>query len=74
MSTAALYGFLLLRASLHRATLRLHLTDERGEGVISAAIAVLVMALLGALMWGVFHEMFESTTKKTSDQVKTIGS
>ena len=25
--------------------------DEAGEGVISAAIAVLIMAFLGALMW-----------------------
>ncbi len=26
--------------------------DDRGEGVISAAIAVLIMAFLGAAMWG----------------------
>ena len=32
--------------------------DERGEGVISSAIAVLVMALLGALMWVAFKAIF----------------
>ena len=30
--------------------------DESGEGVISAAIAVLIMASLGALMWIGFKE------------------
>ena len=33
--------------------------DDRGEGVISAAIAVLVMAFLGALMWVGFQQMWE---------------
>jgi hypothetical protein len=30
---------------------RCGMRDDRGEGVISAAIAVLVMAGIGALMW-----------------------
>jgi hypothetical protein len=47
--------------------------DERGEGVISAAIAVLIMAFLGALMWVVFKDMFSSTTAKTKGQVDLIG-
>ena len=48
--------------------------DERGEGVISAAIAVLVMAFLGALMWVAFKEVFAGTTAKTKNQVDLIGS
>lgn len=49
-------------------------TSERGEGVISAAIAVLVMAFLGAAMWLAFKGMFQKTSNKTSDQVDLIGS
>ena len=49
-------------------------TSERGEGVISAAIAVLVMAFLGAAMWLAFKGMFQSTTEKTNRQVDQIGS
>ena len=52
---------------------RLHLDDERGEGVISAAIAVLVMAFLGALMWVAFKTIFDNASSKTSDQVNQIG-
>ncbi len=48
--------------------------SERGEGVISAAIAVLVMAFLGAAMWLAFKGMFKSTADKTNNQVDKIGS
>lgn len=51
---------------------RRHL-DQRGEGVISAAIAVLIMAFLGAAMWLAFQSMFETTTTNTTDQVEQIG-
>ena len=47
--------------------------DERGEGVISAAIAVLVMAFLGALMWVAFKAVFTGATTRTKDQVDLIG-
>ena len=33
--------------------------DERGEGVISAAIAVLVMAFLGVPMWVGFQQIWD---------------
>jgi hypothetical protein len=46
---------------------------ERGEGVISAAIVVLIMALLGASMWLFFNKVWADTSKKTDDNVKTIG-
>ena len=47
--------------------------DERGEGVISAAIAVLVMAFLGAAMWFAFTHIFENTAVQTCNQTKLIG-
>jgi len=47
--------------------------DERGEGVISTAIAVLVMALLGALMWVAFKAIFADASARTSTQVGQIG-
>ena len=51
---------------------RLH--EERGEGVISAAIAVLIMAFLGALMWVGFKALFQDTQTKTGNQINRIGS
>ena len=48
-------------------------STERGEGVISAAIAVLIMAFLGAAMWVAFKEMFHTTAQNTKNQVDQIG-
>ena len=56
-----------------RATLS-RLRDDRGEGVISAAIAVLIIAFLGALMWVAFKGIWEDTEQRTQDQVGQIGS
>jgi len=57
------------------------LTDERrrgrgdrGEGVISAAIAVLIMAFLGAAMWVGFQKMWKTTESTTNQKVEQIGS
>lgn len=47
--------------------------DDRGEGVISAAIAVLIMAGIGALMWVGFKTIWEDTESNTSDKVAEIG-
>lgn len=46
---------------------------DRGEGVISAAIAVLVMAGIGALMWVGFKTIWEDTEDNTKDKVAEIG-
>jgi len=46
-----------------------HRHDQRGEGVISAAIAVLVMAFLGVGMWVAFNTTFQRTTTKVDDKV-----
>jgi len=46
---------------------------DRGEGVISAAIAVLIMAGIGALMWVGFKAIWEDTESNTQDKVSEIG-
>ena len=46
---------------------------ERGEGVISTAIAVLVMAFLGAAMWLAFRDMFAAAADSTRTKVEEIG-
>jgi hypothetical protein len=47
--------------------------DEEGEGVISAAIAVLIMAVLGALMWVGFQQIWGHASTQTDSQVTKIG-
>ena len=56
----------------HRTANRIGL-DERGEGVISAAIAVLVIAVVGGLMFAAFKELFNSTSEKAKSAVGQIG-
>jgi hypothetical protein len=46
---------------------------ERGEGVISAAIAVLIMAFLGAAMWIAFNSIWNDSEQKIRDNVESIG-
>ncbi|WP_208029145.1 hypothetical protein [Rhabdothermincola sediminis] len=46
---------------------------DRGEGVISAAIAVLIMAFLGAAMWIGFNRMWKDTESTTQTKVQQIG-
>jgi hypothetical protein len=48
--------------------------DEAGEGVVSTAIAVLIMSLLGLAMWLAFRQIFDDATTKTGAQVNQIGS
>jgi hypothetical protein len=47
--------------------------DERGEGVISASIAVLVMAFIGVAMWVAFSGTFQHAAKHVDNQVNCIG-
>lgn len=70
---ASLATYTWVRAGLVTARHRLT-TDDRGEGVISAAIVVLIMAFLGVLMWGAFKLLFENASTNTSNQVDQIGS
>jgi len=43
--------------------------DERGEGVISAAIAVLIMAFLGVGMWVAFSATFGHAEHNVDNKV-----
>lgn len=47
--------------------------EEAGEGVISTAVAVLIMAALGAVMWLGFREIWDNASTQTTDQINTIG-
>ena len=47
--------------------------DEAGEGVISTAIAVLIMAALGAVMWVGFQAIWDNASTNTTNQINTIG-
>lgn len=49
------------------------LAGEQGEGVISAAIAILVIAFLGVAMWLAFDVLMTDATSTISDQVNQIG-
>jgi hypothetical protein len=57
----------------HVRNAREHAASEAGEGVISTAIAVLIMALLGAAMWIAFQGIFEDAADRTSEQIEQIG-
>ena len=72
MPSLLLYGYIITRHATAAALRRTNL-DQRGEGVISAAIAVLIMAFLGAAMWVAFDRIFSDTTDKTERQVDEIG-
>jgi type IV secretory pathway VirB2 component (pilin) len=54
-----------------RGTLRQR--NERGEGVISTAIAVLIIAFLGIALWTGFDSMMEDATDRTRAQIEQIG-
>jgi type IV secretory pathway VirB2 component (pilin) len=47
--------------------------SERAEGVISTAIAVLIVAFLGIALWTGFDAMMNSATERTRTQVEQIG-
>jgi hypothetical protein len=63
--------FLVARGRSHARSARRH--RESGEGVISAAIAVLIMAFLGVAMWVGFNQIWQDAETNTSDQVNQIG-
>lgn len=69
----SLASYTWARSGLVNAHHRL-VSDDRGEGVISAAIVVLIMAFLGAAMWVAFNQIFKDASTKTSENVGSIGS
>lgn len=57
--------------AINRAFARLRFS-EAGEGVISTAIAVLVMAVIGAAMFIAFSDIFQTSTDTVSRNLETI--
>lgn len=47
--------------------------DERGEGVISMAIAILIVAFLGAAAWLAFKGLLDGTKAKAEIQLDKVG-
>lgn len=47
---------------------------DRGEGVISTAIAVLIIAFIGAGMWVAFQRIWGNAEVNIEGQVNRIGS
>jgi len=65
---------MLLRAHVWLKVLGARLVkDEAGEGVISTAIAVLIMAALGAVMWVGFQQIWGNASTQTNKQITKIG-
>ena len=71
MSPLLLQLHIAVTMSIARGRDRFH--EEVGEGVISTAIAVLIMALLGAAMWLAFRGIFDGASDKTGNAVNSIG-
>jgi TRAP-type C4-dicarboxylate transport system permease small subunit len=57
----------------HEATTHRRRFGERAEGVISTAIAVLIIAFLGIALWKGFDLMMNNATDRTRTQVEQIG-
>lgn len=71
MNDVALFAYVWQRTA--RAAVRDRIVrDETGEGVISAAIAVLVMAFLGVLMWQLFKGTLTKSNTNVNDQIDQI--
>lgn len=49
------------------------LRTDRGEGIVSVAIAVLIMAALGVVAYGAFDALFNNTTDAAETQISQIG-
>ncbi len=49
------------------------LVGDRGEGVISTAIAVLIVSFIGAAMWVAFNSIWADAEANISREVGTIG-
>jgi len=64
-------GFVLGRSAATR--LRERFGSDRGEGVISTAIAVLIVAFLGAALYLIFTQILTSSGSKASTTVDNIG-
>lgn len=46
--------------------------NERGEGVISAAIAVMIMAVIGGLMFVAYRALFKDSETKVREVIDGV--
>ena len=53
--------------------LKLRLGDETGEGVVSSAIAVMIFAFLGVVLWVAFKGTMGTAIGSINDQVSKLG-
>jgi hypothetical protein len=63
----------LVAWQLTKARARDRYRSEVGEGVISTAIAVLIMALIGLAMWQLFSRVFSDAGDRVESNVNQIG-
>ena len=52
---------------------RTRIRDDRGEGVISMAIAILVVASVGVVLWGIFQMTATDLGNDVDGQIGQIG-
>jgi hypothetical protein len=52
---------------------RHRLSEDRGEGVISTAIVVMIVAFLAALMWVGFKAIWGRTETSVNTSINTVG-
>ena len=50
-----------------------HLRSDRGEGVISTAIAVLIVTFIGAAMWVAFNSIWQNSEDNIRTNIEQIG-
>lgn len=56
-----------------RQSIRERLTDDRGEGVVSMAIAILIIASIGAVLWGIFNASANNLGTRVDSQIQQVG-
>jgi hypothetical protein len=56
-----------------RAVLAQRWADERGEGVISTALAVLIVAFLGLAAYKLFNTLIADSGAKSQTQINSYG-
>lgn len=73
MKFAHLMGLQVNRVDLAiRGAVQNRLNDDRGEGVISMAIAVLIIAGIGGILWLVFEGAADTVGDSVNDQLQDI--
>ena len=63
----------VVRAWVAASVMRRTRLGEQGEGVVSLAIGVVIMAFLGVLLWVAFKATLGSATNNVNQQVAKLG-